>query len=268
MHKIKTRIREDTKNRIGLRRKLEVCMDPMKSEDHPDGSLVIVSGKIAPASVNVDSAVKIGKEMLEQFEKSWPEGFYSTISKKVETMAASCKSVQIGESKVCDLNAIYSRVIALLASDRDIDVNDVLSYELAPVPTSMFTKDGMLICKAKSSLKRSLQIEVSRRNAGVADVTVIDGSALLWTIHWPEDGSVADFIANVKKRIAFYLTNSDVYLIFDRYHDYSIKSKTRDGRETGVTRKHHLLRTTKLPAQKVVLQSIENKKQLVRIIFE
>ena len=98
-------------------------------------------------------------------------------------MAASCKSVQIGESKVCDLNAIYSRVIALLASDRDIDVNNVLSYELAPIPTSMFTKDGMLICKSKSSLKRSLQIEVSRRKAGVADVTVIDGSALLWTIY-------------------------------------------------------------------------------------
>ena len=36
-------------------------------------------------------------------------------------------------------------------------------------------KDGMRICKAKSKLKRSLQIEVSWRNAGDADVTVIDG---------------------------------------------------------------------------------------------
>ena len=44
-------------------------------------------------------------------------------------------------------------------------------------------KDGMQICKAKSKLKRSLQIEVSRRNAGEADATVIDGSALLWTVH-------------------------------------------------------------------------------------
>ena len=115
-------------------------------------------------------------------------------------------------------------------------------------------KDGMRICKAKSKLKRSLQIEASRRNAGDADATVIDGSALLWTVHWPADGSVADFIVNVKKWIASYLTNSDIYLIFDRYHEYeySIKSTTRDGRETRITRKHHLLRTTKLPAQKVV----------------
>ena len=126
----------------------------------------------------------------------------------------------------------------------------------------------MRICKAKSKLNISLQIEVSRRNAGDADATVIDGSALLWTVHWPADGSVADFIVNVKKRIASYQTNSDVYLIFDRYHEYSIKSTTRDGRETGITKKHHLLRTTKLPAQKVVLSSVENKKQLIRILCE
>ena len=126
----------------------------------------------------------------------------------------------------------------------------------------------MWICKAKPKLKRSSQIEVSRRNAGDADATVIDGSALLWTVYWPADGSVADFIVNVKKRIASYLTNSDVYLIFDRYHEYSINSTTRDGRETGITREHHLLRTTKLPAQKVVLSSTENKKQLIRILCE
>ena len=45
-------------------------------------------------------------------------------------------------------------------------------------------------------------------------------------------------------------------------------STTRDGRETGITRKHYLLRTTKLPAQKVVLSSVENKKQLIRILCE
>ena len=265
----KARIQAEAKDRAVLRRKLDYCIDPMDSKEHPEGSIVnIVSGKLAPASVNLENAVMIGETMLEDYEKTWPEGFNSTISKKVETMAASCKFVKIGDSKVYDLNAIYSRVIALLSSDRDVDVNDVFSYELVPVPTAMFMKDGMRICKAKSKLKRSLQIEVSRRNAGDADATVIDVSALLWTVHWPADGSVADFIVNVKKRIASYLTNSDVYLIFDRYHEYSIKSTMRDGRETGITRKHNLLRTTKLPAQKVVLSSVENKKQLIRILCE
>ena len=206
--------------------------------------------------------------MLEDYEKTWPEGFYSTISKKVETMVASHKSVQIGDSKVYDRNAIYSRVIALLSSDRDIDVKDVFSYELAPVPTAMFSEKGMRIGKSKHILKRLFQVEVSRRSAGDADITVIDGSALLWTVHWPTDGCVADFVVNVKKRIASYLTSSDVYLIFDRYHEYSIKSTTRDGRQTRVMRKRHLLQTTKLLAQKVVLSSVENKKQLIQILYD
>ncbi|KAK1892150.1 Protein telomere ends associated [Dissostichus eleginoides] len=203
--------------------------------------------------------------MLEQFEKTWPEGFYNTISSKVKTMATTTKSIKIGDSKMYDLNVIYSRTIALFSSDRDVDMKDVLAYELAPVPTAMFTEDGMRICKAKSTLKKSLQVEVSRRNAGDADVTVIDGSALLWTIHWPADGTVADFIDNVKTRLISYLSESDVYLIFDRYYDYSIKSVTRDVREN---RKHHLLLSTKPTAQKVVLSSIENKKQLNLLLFK
>ena len=79
----------------------------------------------------------------------------------------------------------------------------------------MFTKDGMRIAKGKSVLKRSLQVEVSSRNVGNADVTVIDGSGLLWTIHWPADDTVADYIINVKRRVATYLANSDVYLVFE-----------------------------------------------------
>ena len=42
-------------------------------------------------------------------------------------------------------------------------------------------KDGMRICKAKSNMKNLLQVEVSRRTSGKADVAIID--ALLWTIH-------------------------------------------------------------------------------------
>ena len=114
-----SRIQADAKDRARLRRKLDYCIVPMDSKEHPEGSIVsIVSGKLAPAYVNVENAGMIEETMLEDYEKTWPEGFNSTISKKVETMAASCKFVKIGDSNVYDLNAIYSRVIALLSSDR------------------------------------------------------------------------------------------------------------------------------------------------------
>lgn len=39
-------------------------------------------------------------------------------------------------------NLIYSRVIGLQASGRDIDIKDILAYEIAPVPTSMVDDTG------------------------------------------------------------------------------------------------------------------------------
>ena len=39
---------------------------------------------------------------------------------------------------------IYSRVICFLASDRSVDIADVLSHKLAPIPTALFTESEEL----------------------------------------------------------------------------------------------------------------------------
>ena len=159
----KARIEADRKDRDGLGRRLDSCIDPLDPKQHPDRSTVnTVNGKITPAFVNVENSVLIGEGMLEDFEKTWPEGFYSTIFKKVKTMLASRKSVQIGDSKVYDLNAIYSRVIALLSSP--------MSLHLSQQQCSQ--KKGMRLGKSKHIVKRLLHVEVS----GDADITDIDGS--------------------------------------------------------------------------------------------
>jgi len=91
--------------------------------------------------------------------------------------------VKVGAVKVFDTNLIYSRVIGLQDSGRDIDINDVLGHELAPVPTSMFDDTGcMRIAKPKSTLKKFLEVEVSDRVAGGANVSVLDGSAIFWVV--------------------------------------------------------------------------------------
>jgi len=92
---------------------------------------------------------------------------------------------------VFETNLIYSRVLGLQASSREVDIKDVLAHELAPVPTSMFTETGEMRCsKAKSVLKNQLKVGVSSRNAQNTDITIIDGTALLWVIHWPVGGEV------------------------------------------------------------------------------
>ena len=52
------------------------------------------------------------------------------------------KHVKVGTVNVFDTNLIYSRVIGLQASGRDIDIKDILAYEIAPVPTSMVDDTG------------------------------------------------------------------------------------------------------------------------------
>jgi len=168
--------------------------------------------------------------------------------KKVTTMAVTNKSVPVGDTKV------YSSVIGLLASGRKIDLKDLFLHELAPVPAAMLNENGMKICKTKSVLKRNLQVEMSNRTENCTVMRLwIDGSALLWTINCPSEGTVNDFVTNVKNRVKKYLEKTDVYLVFDRYDDFSTKSVARGGRETGVTRTHQLRIETKLPAQNVVL---------------
>ena len=47
------------------------------------------------------------------------------------------KSIKVGTVKVYDTNLIYSRVIGLQASDRPVDITDLLAHELAHVPSPL-----------------------------------------------------------------------------------------------------------------------------------
>ena len=54
------------------------------------------------------------------------------------------KSIKVGAVKVYDTNLIYSRAIGLQASDRPVDIADLLAHELALVPPALFTDSGEL----------------------------------------------------------------------------------------------------------------------------
>ena len=73
---------------------------------------------------------------------------------------------------------MYSRVMCLLSLDQ-ISLDDLFSYELAPVPTSLFTDTGEgRYLKNKSTLKKKLKVEVSTRTDD-ADVIILDSCAVL-----------------------------------------------------------------------------------------
>ena len=161
-----SRINRDGHYRQPLRAALESSIDPMDPVTHAAGCLINISnGQIAQPNVNVDRALEIGREQLKQFEASWPDGFYNTLSKQVVTFAERKKRLSVGESAIVDQEAIYyARVIGLLVSQRDLNLQQVLATELTAYPPSMFQADGeMRVATGKSTLKNSLKVEVSQR---------------------------------------------------------------------------------------------------------
>ena len=267
------RISADQADREGLRKKLEMCINPMDPEQHPQTIINVVNGMIGPSSVNVDEAIDIGTRQMEEFERKLPDGFYDSIPMKVETMAVTKKSVKVADSKVYNTELIYSRVMGLQASSRDINISEVISCELSPVPTALFNDSGeMRISKSKSELKNLTKVEISARYpTPEATCTVIDGCTLLWIPQWPSSTStqkpiVMDFVKKFKHHIQEKLKAGDIYLVFDRYEDFSTKSSTRTSRMAEGCKVFQLSLTSPLPSQKVTLTITQNKKQLIDII--
>lgn len=269
-HKEETpaRIIADSSDREKIHDALQAYIDPLAPEAHPAGLVNVVTGSHTAEKVNVDQSVSIGKNQMAEFESGWPESFNKTLSKKVTTMTVTRKNIKVDETPIYETELIYSRVICM-QQHRDIDIKEVLTYELSPVPASLFDDNGTMRVQSKSILKSKLQVEHSSRTADPPDTVIIDGCAMLWAVHWPSSGSVEDYAVNFMKTINYHLTHSDVYLVFDRYINDSTKHMARATRSgANASRHHELTLQTPLPAQKVVLNVPYNKVQLIDIICE
>ena len=146
----------------------------------------------------------------------------------------------------------HSDVIGFLASSREINFEEVLAYELAAYPPSMFSPDGeMKIAKTKSVMKQKLQVALSERNCFNPDTIIYDVSALLWVIPLPS-GKLKVFIESFKALIFRDLQTSSVILVFDRYFLNSVKTFARMQRSKSSC-VHKLSPEMNPPAKQVIL---------------
>ena len=106
-----SRINRNGHDRQSLRAALESRIDPMDPVTHAAGCLINISNdQIAQPNFNADRALEIGREQMKQFEASYPDGFYNTLSKQVVTFAERKQRLSVGESAIVDQEAIYARV--------------------------------------------------------------------------------------------------------------------------------------------------------------
>ncbi|KAG1665091.1 hypothetical protein GQR58_019562 [Nymphon striatum] len=156
---------------------------------------------------NIPSKCACGDGFTTQHAFSCKKGGFVT-QRHNQLRNITKKHVPVGSDRLFDIELIYSRIIGVQASARNLNLQDLFSYELAPVPTSMFKDSGAIrFMTDKVKLKR-LQVETSVRTI-LIDATVIDGSALLWIPNWPTKGTVADLIAGFKSLIEWRLRHGD-----------------------------------------------------------
>ena len=145
----------------------------------------IANGLLSSSNVNVDESFEIGLQQMREFELGWPTNyFHGALKKKVTTLAVNNKSIKIDETAVYDTALIYTRVLGLQQS-RNLDIKDVLTYEISAFPQALFDENSDMRTQPKAKLKSKLQVEVSTRHANAPDVIIIDGCAMLWSVHWP-----------------------------------------------------------------------------------
>ena len=117
-------------------------------------------------------------------------------------------------------------MISLIVSQWDVDFGQVLRCELAAYPPSLFhSNKSMRLATGKACLKKCFGVQTSARIWGEPSFIEVDVSAVLWTIHWPSQGTVLTFVESFKTWIANHLSSAEVHQILDRYYDFSHKEQ-------------------------------------------
>ena len=269
-----THIQEDAADRQKIRDTLSICIDVFDGDKHPATSLVnIFTCHIADnKAVNVDMSVKIGTEQWHEYEKQWPTGFHSNLSKTVKAMSTvTKKKINDRALEHVDSELICARVIGIMASSREtISTETLFSYELAPFPPALFDKNGNMRSTSKSVLKTKIKVECSQRHQVPAEVVILDGCAILWTLPWPASpAKVSALIKAAVARIMYYINTTQVlHVLFDRYYEMSTKSYCRTERAKGYSRVYRLTEHSPLPKQAITLSCIANKEQIIKLIVE
>ena len=116
------RIEKDKKDRESIRQKLKDCIHPLDSFVHPGELVNVSSGRLSSEKVNVHTTMELSLKQANEFQKSLPESFWSSITRQIKTMSDVKRATRLANlEQTCDPELIYSRALALQATSRKID---------------------------------------------------------------------------------------------------------------------------------------------------
>ena len=280
----------DTSHKEGSQertKKDEACVQHVVSylEDHvnpfeeSDCLIHLTSGVIASQDVTYDllGAEKMGLTALEYFvEKrlnSNAEEFHATLKRLQLKSFSSMQKTQHKVSKQASTKSdrdLFARLL-VVAQTRQMNIQEVLSFELGDLPLSLASIDGTLCKTSKSKLAHLLE-RSSQPIQHIPDGTalLVDAMVLLHTI---KPAATFAELADKVMGIVLYQASEHVNitridLVCDSYQDISIKNTERSQRaQTGNLRVKISRPDQKCPQQwQKFLANSENKLELIRFI--
>ena len=228
-----SRIMRDGSDLEKVIRKIEECCNPF--QEKTVDLYNIYTGKAASKNVT-EYLLKVrenGKERHDVFVKECtndPTRFERAIKReKVESFESECvKNRKSSNKKVAELKCTRDLMgrIAVLASKHNIDLPNIFSYPLTPVPLAMFSTDGTMAKTTKSTLFKELEKKADHGSPLPFDACVVDGNFLLHTMAKQRITTYGSLARSILIQ-ATALSDKRVDIVFDTYAEPSIKDSER-----------------------------------------
>ena len=111
---------------------------------------------------------------MENFKGGRPDSIYILPSRLASCHNGCEEEPHVSlQERVYDKELIYARVIGLLASSREINLNDVSAFELVECSPSILNEDGKTnVATSKWTLKHKLQVTIYECICPISDTMI------------------------------------------------------------------------------------------------
>ena len=163
--------------------------------DIDEPSLKSISSGLTAAEedcINCDQTEEVGKSINEKLDNV----IVSNASMKRKDQVRTLVSLKVGvrienENVYVDPTLLFSRLLVLV--EREENMMKYFSYELTPIPTSLF-ENGMMRKASKSNLAKAVTKDVSISSPSEPPIYVLDGGALLHKVKWLPNSNFTDIL--------------------------------------------------------------------------
>ena len=216
--------------------------------------------------MNVADSSEMGDDMVQRYmyTANLPGGLYSAISSPIKTMSVLKKKVKGQQTKpAVDLDNVFLRLL-MIGQRRHMELEPLFAYELCAVPSSLMGEHGSLRKSQKAELVK--RIDVHEIPPTPADIVIVDVSQLFYHIVWPHGGSPTDLMGSIQGRLSQYLDDTEIVIVFDKYHDVSAKDHERLRQSGEVVIDYDLSISSPLPKRDAIMKSKGNKRKLATML--